>query len=149
MFTLVWLIYSTVLLLFFPQDSYNSFIDLQDKLHHNICRKRTLVSIGTHDLDTIQGPFTYTAKPPSEIVFKALNQQKEMSAVELMEHYKVRFNFYYCFCTVLHSFICDFLSFFAEKMLNIWFFFIACILNVLKLTTIFSYSSKRQWYHTL
>lgn len=72
----------------FTQDSYNSFIDLQDKLHHNICRRRTLVSMGTHDLDTIQGPFTYTAKPPSEIVFKALNQKKEMSAVELMQHYK-------------------------------------------------------------
>lgn len=23
------------------------------------CRKRTLVAIGTHDLDTIEGPFTY------------------------------------------------------------------------------------------
>eukprot|EP00111_Clytia_hemisphaerica_P002446 TCONS_00007009-protein len=72
----------------FTQDSYNSFIDLQDKLHHNICRRRTLVSMGTHDLDTIQGPFTYTAKPPSEIIFKALNQTKEMTAVELMQHYK-------------------------------------------------------------
>lgn len=27
----------------------------QDKLHQNICRKRTLVAIGTHDLDTISG----------------------------------------------------------------------------------------------
>lgn len=30
----------------FTQDSYNSFIDLQDKLHQNICRKRSLVAIG-------------------------------------------------------------------------------------------------------
>ena len=74
---------------FLFQDSYNSFIDLQDKLHHNICRKRTLVSMGTHDLDTIKGPFTYMARPPSEITFKALNQSKEMTAVELMQHYKV------------------------------------------------------------
>lgn len=36
-------------------DSYASLIDLQDKLHQNICRKRTLVAIGTHDLDTVQG----------------------------------------------------------------------------------------------
>lgn len=36
------------------QDSYDSFIDLQEKLHQNICRKRTLVAIGTHDLDTIK-----------------------------------------------------------------------------------------------
>ena len=45
--------------------------------------------MGTHDLDKIEGPFTYTAKPPSEIVFRALNQQKETTAVELMELYKV------------------------------------------------------------
>jgi len=72
----------------FTQESYNSFIDLQDKLHHNIGRKRTIISMGTHDLDTIQGPFTYTAKPPAEIIFKALNQSKELSAVELMKLYK-------------------------------------------------------------
>ncbi|XP_013196441.2 phenylalanine--tRNA ligase beta subunit [Amyelois transitella] len=71
----------------FTKESYDSFIDLQDKLHQNICRKRTLVAIGTHDLDTIKGPFIYDALPPSEIKFKALNQQKEMTAPELMELY--------------------------------------------------------------
>ena len=30
---------------------------IQDKLHQNLARKRTLASVGTHDLDTIQGPF--------------------------------------------------------------------------------------------
>ncbi|KPI99406.1 putative phenylalanyl-tRNA synthetase beta chain [Papilio xuthus] len=71
----------------FTKESYDSFIDLQDKLHQNICRKRTLVAIGTHDLDTIQGPFVYDALPPSQIKFKALNQQKETTATELMELY--------------------------------------------------------------
>ncbi|XP_026745760.1 phenylalanine--tRNA ligase beta subunit isoform X1 [Trichoplusia ni] len=71
----------------FTKESYDSFIDLQDKLHQNICRKRTLVAIGTHDLDSIQGPFVYDALPASEIKFKALNQQKEMTAPELMELY--------------------------------------------------------------
>ncbi|XP_052739878.1 phenylalanine--tRNA ligase beta subunit isoform X2 [Bicyclus anynana] len=71
----------------FTKESYNSFIDLQDKLHQNICRKRTLVAIGTHDLDTIQGPFVYDALPPNEIKFKALNQTKEMTATDLMELY--------------------------------------------------------------
>jgi len=46
----------------FDEARYNSFIDLQDKLHQNICRKRTLVAIGTHDLDTLQGPFSYEVK---------------------------------------------------------------------------------------
>ncbi|XP_055306492.1 phenylalanine--tRNA ligase beta subunit [Sitodiplosis mosellana] len=69
------------------KDAYDSFIELQDKLHQNICRKRTLVAIGTHDLDTIQGPFYYDAKPPIDIKFIPLNQTKAMNAVELMDFY--------------------------------------------------------------
>ncbi|XWS37551.1 hypothetical protein CRYUN_Cryun19dG0053400 [Craigia yunnanensis] len=72
----------------FDEASYNSFIDLQDKLHQNICRKRTLVAIGTHDLDTLQGPFTYEALPPPEINFVPLKQVKNFRADELMEFYK-------------------------------------------------------------
>nr|CDJ96324.1 B3 B4 tRNA-binding and tRNA synthetase domain containing protein [Haemonchus contortus] len=71
----------------FDADNYASFIDLQDKLHQNICRKRTLVAIGTHDLDTISGPFKYTADLPKDIKFIPLNQTKEFTAVELMESY--------------------------------------------------------------
>ncbi|XP_020276818.1 phenylalanine--tRNA ligase beta subunit, cytoplasmic [Asparagus officinalis] len=72
----------------FNEASYNSFIDLQDKLHQNICRKRTLVAIGTHDLDTLQAPFSYEALPPSEINFVPLKQVKKFRADELMEFYK-------------------------------------------------------------
>ncbi|KAI5646864.1 b3/4 domain-containing protein [Phthorimaea operculella] len=71
----------------FTKESYDSFIDLQDKLHQNICRKRTLVAIGTHDLDTIQGPFVYDALPPDQIKFQALNQPQEMTATQLMDLY--------------------------------------------------------------
>ncbi|XP_050069267.1 phenylalanine--tRNA ligase beta subunit [Anopheles maculipalpis] len=71
----------------FTKDSYDSFIDLQDKLHQNICRKRALVAIGTHDLDTLKGPFTYDAKPPKDISFVPLNQDKAMNGEELMEFY--------------------------------------------------------------
>ncbi|XP_064610852.1 phenylalanine--tRNA ligase beta subunit-like [Liolophura sinensis] len=72
----------------FTQESYKSFIDLQDKLHQNLCRKRSLVAIGTHDLDTVQGPFIYDAKIPTEIKFQPLNQTKEYTAAELMELYQ-------------------------------------------------------------
>ncbi|ORZ08418.1 beta subunit of phenylalanyl-tRNA synthetase [Absidia repens] len=71
----------------FTPENYASFIDLQDKLHNNICRKRTLASMGTHDLDTIQGPFTYEALAPKDIKFIPLNQTKEMDGNTLMEHY--------------------------------------------------------------
>ncbi|XP_058213400.1 phenylalanine--tRNA ligase beta subunit, cytoplasmic-like [Rhododendron vialii] len=72
----------------FDEARYNSFIDLQDRLHQNICRRRTLVAIGTHDLDTIDGPFTYEALPPSDINFVPLKQVKNFRADELMEFYK-------------------------------------------------------------
>lgn len=72
----------------FDEASYNSFIDLQDKLHQNICRRRTLVAIGTHDLDTLQGPFTYEALPPQDINFVPLKQDKTYRADELMKFYQ-------------------------------------------------------------
>jgi len=74
----------------FDIKSYNSFIDLQDKLHHNICRKRTLASMGTHDLDKFasDGPITYEAQKPEDIVFRALKQTEEMNAVKLFEIFK-------------------------------------------------------------
>lgn len=62
---------------------------MQDKLHHNICRKRTLVAIGTHDLDKIKGPFVYDAKPPGDIKFTPLNQSKEYTGLEIMDLYSV------------------------------------------------------------
>jgi phenylalanyl-tRNA synthetase beta chain len=71
----------------FTKDNYESFIGLQDKLHQNLARQRTLVSIGTHDLNTIQGPFTYEAHPPKDIKFVPLNQTKELDGAELMEFY--------------------------------------------------------------
>ena len=76
----------------FDQNAFNSFIDLQDKLHQNLCRKRSLVAIGTHDLDTVQGPFVYEALPPDSIQFKPLNQTKEFTASQLMDLYAVKKN---------------------------------------------------------
>ena len=68
----------------FTPASYRSFIDLQDKFHQNIGRNRTLVSIGTHDLDKIQAPFFYRALPPSEIRFVPLNRTVEMDGTQMM-----------------------------------------------------------------
>jgi len=72
----------------FTQDSYDSFISLQDKLHQNLARQRTLVSIGTHDLDTLEGPFTYEALPPKDINFIPLNQTRKMNGDQLMQFYE-------------------------------------------------------------
>jgi phenylalanyl-tRNA synthetase beta chain len=71
----------------FDRARYDSFIDLQDKLHQNLCRQRSLVAIGTHDLATVKGPFTYEALPPGDIRFVPLKQERAFRADELMEHY--------------------------------------------------------------
>ncbi|KAJ3810123.1 phenylalanyl-tRNA synthetase subunit beta [Lentinula aff. lateritia] len=72
----------------FTPRSYASFIDLQDKLHQNICRRRQLVAIGTHDLDTLKGPFRYEARAPKNIKFAPLNKDQEYTAEELMNLYE-------------------------------------------------------------
>jgi phenylalanyl-tRNA synthetase beta chain len=74
----------------FDANRYKSFIDLQDKLHQNICRRRTYVAIGTHDLDTIQGPFKYRNLPPSDINFVPLteNNNKSFNSKDLLDHYR-------------------------------------------------------------
>ncbi|OLL24583.1 Phenylalanine--tRNA ligase beta subunit [Neolecta irregularis DAH-3] len=72
----------------FTERRYASFIALQDKLHSNLARNRSLVAIGTHDLSTIKGPFSYEALHPADIKFVPLNQTKEMDGSELMEFYK-------------------------------------------------------------
>jgi phenylalanyl-tRNA synthetase beta chain len=73
----------------FTERRYQSFISLQDKLHSNLARNRTLVAIGTHDLYKVKGPFTYEALKPEDIKFTPLNQTKEMNGKELMEFYEV------------------------------------------------------------
>ncbi|KAJ7507948.1 hypothetical protein B0H11DRAFT_1969435 [Mycena galericulata] len=72
----------------FTPRSYASFIDLQDKLHQNICRRRQLVAIGTHDLDTLEAPFRYEARPPKDIKFIPLGKDKAYTAEELMTLYE-------------------------------------------------------------
>uniref|UniRef100_T1JC40 Phenylalanine--tRNA ligase beta subunit n=1 Tax=Strigamia maritima TaxID=126957 RepID=T1JC40_STRMM len=71
----------------FNSDNYNSLIDLQEKLHMNLCRKRSLVAIGIHDLDTVKGPFYYDAKLPKDIKFCPLNKTQEYTAEQLMVLY--------------------------------------------------------------
>lgn len=72
----------------FTPENYASFIDLQDKLHQNLARRRTLVAMGTHDLDAVAGPFTYDAKPPADIRFVPLNQTQPVDGNQLMALYE-------------------------------------------------------------
>eukprot|EP00977_Amphora_coffeiformis_P018530 scaffold6562_cov163-Amphora_coffeaeformis.AAC.17 len=73
----------------FDQARYASFIDLQDQLHRNLCRQRTLVAIGTHDLDAIAPPFFYDARAPDQISFVPLTpSDREFKAGDLLNFYE-------------------------------------------------------------
>eukprot|EP00457_Paulinella_chromatophora_P004005 gb/GEZN01004015.1/.p1 GENE.gb/GEZN01004015.1/~~gb/GEZN01004015.1/.p1 ORF type:complete len:625 (-),score=84.71 gb/GEZN01004015.1/:174-2021(-) len=72
----------------FDQDMYDSFIDLQEKLHFNLGRRRTLIAIGTHDLDSLKPPFTYEARPKDKIKFQPLMETEEFTVDRLFKYYK-------------------------------------------------------------
>ncbi|CAN6663708.1 hypothetical protein TRVA0_035S00782 [Trichomonascus vanleenenianus] len=73
----------------FDERRYESFIALQDKLHANLCRNRTLVAIGTHDADKIVGTtIDYRAPKPQDIKFVPLKQTQEFTGTQLMELYE-------------------------------------------------------------
>lgn len=75
----------------FTEERYQSFIDLQDQLHRNLCRLRTLVAIGTHDMDTVKGPFVYDARPGDKIEFVPLTHsstRESFTGKTLLEHYE-------------------------------------------------------------
>lgn len=77
----------------FSGASYNSFIDLQEKLHGTLARKRTLVSVGTHDLDKMdasKGVFYDAVKPEDVPKFEPLRGEgKEMDGHGIMQHFEV------------------------------------------------------------
>jgi len=77
----------------FTPERYASFIDLQDQLHRNLCRQRTLVAIGTHDMDAVKGPFHYDARCPDDIEFVPLKSSDDTAGQAftgrtLLEHYE-------------------------------------------------------------
>jgi len=53
-------------------------------LHHNVCRERALVSMGTHDLDKCEGPFTYECVDPKTLDFVPLNQTESVDGHGMM-----------------------------------------------------------------
>lgn len=66
-----------------------SLMDMQEKLHLTIGRKRRKVSIGVHDVNNVSPPFTYLAEPPEERKFFPLQGTREMNMAEILrEHPK-------------------------------------------------------------
>jgi phenylalanyl-tRNA synthetase beta chain len=65
-----------------------SLMELQEKLHMTMGRKRAKVSIGIHDLDNITPPFTYKAVDPESVSFIPLAKDEEMNLREILQRHE-------------------------------------------------------------
>lgn len=61
-----------------------SMMELQEKLHITIGRKRSKLAIGIHDLSKVRPPFTYTLKEPHSVRFVPLAMDEEMDLAEIL-----------------------------------------------------------------
>ena len=68
-----------------------SLVDLQEKLHLTVGRRRRKVAIGIHDLDRVTPPFAYKAVLPQSVRFTPLGRAEEMDLLEVLtKHEKGR-----------------------------------------------------------
>ncbi|KAJ8386882.1 hypothetical protein AAFF_G00165830 [Aldrovandia affinis] len=68
-----------------PGNALKRFLAAQMKLHDEICGRRTVATIATHDLQVLHWPLVYDARPPKTLKIIPLGR-KEMNAVDLMRH---------------------------------------------------------------
>lgn len=54
------------------------FLTLQNELHDGVCHKRTLATIGTHDLSLIKGTVIYDARDPNDIELAPLGKGSKL-----------------------------------------------------------------------
>lgn len=66
-------------------DLIASLMQVQEKLHDTLGRKRKKVAIGVHDLARVTPPFTYKAVSPDSIRFVPLDVKKEMTLREILK----------------------------------------------------------------
>jgi phenylalanyl-tRNA synthetase beta chain len=69
-------------------DILRSLMEMQEKLHLTIGRKRSKVAIGVHDLDKVEQPFIYKAVRPEEISFIPLAKTEKWDLNEILEKHE-------------------------------------------------------------
>lgn len=68
-------------------EKIKEIIEIQEKLHTTIGRKRKKVAIGIYPLEKIKLPITYRALEPDKIKFIPLESEKEMSGLEILQRH--------------------------------------------------------------
>lgn len=65
-----------------------SMMELQEKLHITVGRKRAKLAIGIHDLDKVKSPFSFEAVDPDGISFVPLAKTEAMTPREILEKHE-------------------------------------------------------------
>ena len=65
-----------------------SLMDMQEKLHATLGRKRAKVSIGVHDFDKVVPPYTYKAVEPKSVKFVPLASTQMMDLDEILQKHE-------------------------------------------------------------
>ena len=65
-----------------------SIMEMQEKLHITIGRKRSKLAIGIHDLDKVTPPFTYKAVKPDSVRFVPLAKDEAWDLNEILEKHE-------------------------------------------------------------
>jgi phenylalanyl-tRNA synthetase beta chain len=69
----------------FDDEKIKEVIDIQEKLHITYGRNRKKVAIGIYPFERIKTPIRFTAMKPKDIVFRPLDFDKELTAIEILE----------------------------------------------------------------
>jgi len=68
-------------------DKIKEIIELQEKLHSTVGRRRKKLAIGIYPLDKIKLPISYKAIEPDKIKFLPLEARREMSGLEILQRH--------------------------------------------------------------
>ena len=69
-------------------EDIRELMDMQEALHWMIGRDRKKASIGVHNLDAVEPPFSYITCAPNEISFVPLDKTDEMTPQEVLEKHE-------------------------------------------------------------
>ena len=71
----------------FDEEKIKEIIDMQERLHVTLGRKRKKAAIGIYPLEKIQLPITFKAVEPDKIKFTPLEMDKELSGLEILQRH--------------------------------------------------------------
>ncbi|MFA6213901.1 MAG: phenylalanine--tRNA ligase subunit beta [Candidatus Micrarchaeia archaeon] len=71
----------------FTDGAVRSIMQLQEKLHETLGRKRRKVAIGIHNLDTVHPPFRYFACGREDVRFVPLESSESMTPLEILRRH--------------------------------------------------------------